>query len=67
MTPAHEKTRDTTNQIKPPDIELEDKIKINVVFCITVDSSTTKEGKPELDICVTIIHIHDVNVFVSPT
>ena len=29
----------------PPDTDLEEKIKINLVFCTTVDPSTTKEGK----------------------
>ena len=33
-------TKDT-----PPDTELEEKIKINLVFCTTVDPSTTKKGK----------------------
>ena len=30
---------------KPPDTELEENSKTNVVFFITVDPSTTKEGK----------------------
>ena len=30
---------------KPPDTDLEDKIKMNVVYFTTVDPSTTKEGK----------------------
>ena len=30
---------------KPPDTDLEYKSKSNVVFCTTVDPSTTKEGK----------------------
>ena len=29
---------------KPPDTDLEDKIKMNVVYFTTVDPSTTKEG-----------------------
>ena len=30
---------------KPPDIDLEDKSKTNIVFCATLYPSTTKEGK----------------------
>ena len=30
---------------KPSDIDLKDKIKINVLFCTILDPSTTKEGK----------------------
>ena len=30
---------------KPVDTDLEDKSKTNVVFCATVDPSTTKEGQ----------------------
>ena len=30
---------------KPPDTDLEDKIKTNVVYCTTVDPSTTEEDK----------------------
>ena len=33
------------NRDKPPDTDLEDKNKTNVVFCTTVDPSTTKEEK----------------------
>ena len=36
---------------KPPDTDLEEKIKPNVVFCTTVDPSTTKEGKIYSDPC----------------
>ena len=36
---------------KPPDIDLEDKRKTNVVFCTTVDPSTTKEGNVYSDLC----------------
>ena len=36
---------------KPPDTDLEDNSKTNVVFCTTVDPSTTKETKIYLDIC----------------
>ena len=39
-----------TNKEKPPDINLEVKIK-NVVFCTTVEPSTTKEGKIYSDLC----------------
>ena len=35
----------------PPDTYLEDKMKTNVVFCTTVDPSTTKEGNIYSDIC----------------
>ena len=30
---------------KPPDTDFEENIKTNVVYCTTVDPSTTKEGK----------------------
>ena len=30
---------------KPPLIDLEEKIKTNVVYCTTMEPSTTKEGK----------------------
>ena len=30
---------------KPPDTDLKDNIKTNVVYCTTVDTGTTKEGK----------------------
>ena len=33
-----------STKYKPPDTDLEDKSKTNVVLCINVDSSTTKEG-----------------------
>ena len=36
---------------KPPDTDLEDKIKTNVVFCTTIDPSTTKEGGIYSDLC----------------
>ena len=36
---------------KHPDIDLEDKIKKNVLYCTTVDPSTTKEGNIYSDIC----------------
>ena len=36
---------------KPPYIDLEDKIKMNVVYCTTVDPNTTKEGKIYSDLC----------------
>ena len=36
---------------KPPDTDPEDKIKTNVVFCTTVDSSTTNEGRIYSDLC----------------
>ena len=35
---------------KPPDKDLEDKIK-NLVFCTTVEPSTFKEGKIYSDLC----------------
>ena len=35
----------------PPDTDLEDKIKINVLYCTTVKPSTTKEGKIYSDLC----------------
>ena len=36
---------------KPPDIDLEEKCKKYVVFCTTVEPSTTKEGKIYSNIC----------------
>ena len=36
---------------KPPDTDLEYNIKTNVVYCTTVDPSTTKEGNIYLDLC----------------
>ena len=36
---------------KPTDIYLEEKIKMNVVYCTTVEPTTTKEGKIYSDIC----------------
>ena len=36
---------------KPPYTELEYNIKTNVVYCTTVEPSTTKEGKIYSDIC----------------
>ena len=36
---------------KPPDTDLEDKCKTNVVFYTTVDLSKTKEGGMYFDIC----------------
>ena len=36
---------------KPPGTDLKDKIKTNVVFCTTVEPSTTKEGKIYSDLC----------------
>ena len=36
---------------KPSDIDLKDKIKINVLFCTILDPSTTKEGKIYSDWC----------------
>ena len=36
---------------KPPDTDLEEKIKINVLFFTTVDPSTTEEGNIYPDLC----------------
>ena len=36
---------------KNPDTDLEDKFKTNIVFCATIDPSTTKEGDIYSDIC----------------
>ena len=36
---------------KPPDTDLEDNIKTNVVVFTTLDPITTKEGKIYLDLC----------------
>ena len=36
---------------KPPDTDLKDNIKTNVVYFKTVEHSTTKEGKIYSDIC----------------
>ena len=36
---------------KPPDTDLEDQIKTNVVFCTTVDPRTTKEVKIYSNLC----------------
>ena len=36
---------------KPPDTDLEEKIKTNVVYCTTVDPSTTKKDRIYSDIC----------------
>ena len=36
---------------KPPDTDLEEKSKNNVVICTTVDHSTNKEGKFYSDLC----------------
>ena len=36
---------------KPPNIDLEDKIRTNVLFCTTVDPSTYKKGKIYSDLC----------------
>ena len=36
---------------KPPDTDLEDNIKTNLLFCTTEDPSTNKEGKIYSDIC----------------
>ena len=36
---------------KPPDIDLEDKSTNNLVYCTTVEASTTKEGKIYSDLC----------------
>ena len=36
---------------KPPDTDLEENIKNNIVYCTTVDPSSTKEGKIYSDLC----------------
>ena len=36
---------------KPPDTDLEDKIKTNVVYCTDVEPRKTKEGKIYSDLC----------------
>ena len=50
-TPAHDNTGYIIHQINPPDTELEDKRKTNVVFCKNVYPSTTKELKIYSDLC----------------
>ena len=40
-----------TTKEKPPDIELEENIKMNVMYCTTVYPSTTKEVKIYSDLC----------------
>ena len=36
--------RNRINQKKPPDTDLEEKRKTNLVFCTTIDPGTSKEG-----------------------
>ena len=63
---------------KPPDIDPEDKIKINVVYCTTVEPSTTKEGKIYSDLCrrftttsisgkkyIYVIYVYDCNYILT--
>ena len=64
--------------MKPPDIDLEDKIKINVMFCTTLGPITTKEGKNYSDICrrfpttssrgnkhIHVMHVYDCNFILT--
>ena len=66
-----------TNE-KPPDTDLEYKIKTNVVYCTTVDPSITKEGKIYSDICgrfpttssrgnkyIYIMYVYDYNAILT--
>ena len=59
---------------KPPDADLYDNIKTNVVYCTTVEHSTTKEGKIYSDLCgrlpttsirgnkyIYVMYVHDCN------
>ena len=63
---------------KPPDTDLEDKVKTNLVYCTTVDPSTTKEGKIYSDICrrfpttssrgkkyIYVMYVYDCNSILS--
>ena len=63
---------------KPPDTDLENKIKTNVVYCTTVDPSTTKEGKIYSDLCrsfpttsirgnkyIYVIYLYDCNAILT--
>ena len=44
-----------SKKVKPPDTDMEDKIKTNVAFCATVDLRTTKEGNVYSDLCGKLI------------
>ena len=63
---------------KPPDIDLEEKIKINVVYWTTVYPSKTKEGKIYSDLCrsfpttssrgnkyIYVMYVHDCNAILT--
>ena len=63
---------------KPPDTDLEDKIKTNVVYWTTVEPRTTKEGKIYSDLCgrfpttssmgnkyIYIMYVYDCNVILT--
>ena len=52
MGPLHSRRRGLqSTKEKPPDTDLEEYNKTNVVYCTTVEPSTTKEGKIYSDIC----------------
>ena len=63
---------------KPQEIDLEDKIKTNVVFCTTVDPVTTEKGKFYSDIFIhepttssrgnkyiCVVYVHDCNAILK--
>ena len=63
---------------KPPDTDLEDNIRTNVVYCTIVDPITTKEGKIYSDLCghlpttssrrkkyIYLIYVYDCNAILT--